>query len=165
MSLSAADDLFGKAVIEMTSLEDLLDELYYPAPLGSFGSLCFEVSRLKVLTFDRYRRESKARYGRHELVNQTPVLEYLGADTEKISFTMKFTTALNVNPSEECDKVRRMCMTGEANYLILGDKVTGDNLWVITSVSESALAWDGNGEIIVSEVNVEMEEYVAAVNE
>ena len=137
----------------------------YRPPLGAFADLVFEVSSAKVLTYDEYKRESKARYAKHELINQTTVLEYLGAELEEITFKMTFTTMLNVNPIEETQKVRDMCLDGVADYFILGNRVIGDNLWVIESVGEEATSWDNRGNILASSVTVKMLEYVPAVNE
>lgn len=141
-----------------------LTGLYRP-PIGAFSELVFEVSSFKVLTYDDYKRDSKARYAKHELINQTTVLEYLGAELEEISFKMTFTTMLNVNPIEETQKVRDMCLDGVADYFILGNRVVGDNLWVIESVGEEATSWDNRGNILASSVNVKMLEYVPAVIE
>ena len=132
-------------------------------PIGAFADLVFEVSSYKTLTYDDYKRESKARYARHELINQTTTLEYLGRDLEEISFKMIFTTSLNVNPAAEAEKVRRLCQIGEADWLIIGNRVVGENLWVIESVSESAASWDNAGNILVSTVEVKMLEYVARI--
>ena len=137
----------------------------FKPPIGAFSDLVFEVSDFKVLTYDDYRRESKARYARHELINDTTALEYLGRDLEEISFKMTFTASLNVNPAAEAEKVRRLCQVGEADYLILGNRVIGENLWVIETVSEAAQAWDNAGNILVSTVDVKLAEYVARINE
>lgn len=137
----------------------------YRPPIGAFSSLVFEVSSAKVLTYDDYKRESKARYAKHELINQTTTLEYLGAELEEISFKMTFTTMLNVNPIEEAQKVRNMCLEGVADYFILGNRVVGDNLWVIESVGEEATSWDNRGNILASSVNVKMLEYVLRLEE
>lgn len=132
----------------------------YAAPIGAFGDLVFEVSIEKVLTYDDYKRESKSRYAKHDLINQTSVLEWLGTELEEISFKMTFTVSLNVNPAEETEKVRQMCLDGVADYLVLGNTIIGDNLWIIESVSEAAVAWDNSGNILVSTVDVKMKEYV-----
>lgn len=134
-------------------------------PIGAFNELVFEVSTEKVITYDDYKRETKARYARHELINQTSVLEYLGRDLEEITFTMMFTVSLGVDPAEETSKLRRMCLDGVADYLILGNTVVGENLWTIESVGESKKAVDHFGKTIVSSVNVKMVEYVPAVFE
>lgn len=134
-------------------------------PIGAFNELVFEVSTEKVITYDDYKRETKARYARHELINQTSVLEYLGRDLEEITFTMMFTVSLGVDPAEETSKLRRMCLDGVADYLILGNTVVGENLWTIESVGEAKKAVDHFGKTIVSSVNVKMVEYVPAVME
>lgn len=134
-------------------------------PIGAFNELVFEVSTEKVITYDDYKRETKARYARHELINQTSVLEYLGRELEEITFTMMFTLSLGVDPAEETSKLRRMCLDGVADYLILGNTVVGENLWTIESVGEAKKAVDHFGKTIVSSVNVKMVEYVPAVME
>lgn len=134
-------------------------------PIGSFGSIAFEVSSERVFTYDDYRRETKARYSKHDLVNSVPAYEWLGEDAEEISFKMIFTISLGVNPAEEVARLRQMCLDGEADYLVLGDAVIGNNLWVIESVGEAAKAWDNAGNILVAEVDVKMIEYVAEVPE
>lgn len=134
-------------------------------PIGAFNELVFEVSTERVITYDDYKRETKARYARHELINQTSVLEYLGRDLEEITFTMMFTISLGVDPAEETSKLRRMCLDGVADYLILGNTVVGENLWTIESVGEAKKAVDHFGKTIVSSVNVKMVEYVPAVIE
>ena len=91
--------------------------------IGAFADLVFEVSTYKVLTYDDYKRESKARYARHELINQTTALEYLGRDLEEISFKMTFTRTLGVDPEAETEKARQLCLDGVADYLILGNEV------------------------------------------
>ena len=134
-------------------------------PIGAFNELVFEVSTERVITYDDYKRDTKARYARHEMINQTSVLEYLGRDLEEISFTMMFTVSLGVDPAEETSKLRRMCLDGVADYLILGNTVVGENLWTIESVGEAKKAVDHFGKTIVSSVNVKMVEYVPAVIE
>lgn len=134
-------------------------------PIGAFNELVFEVSTERVITYDDYKRDTKARYARHEMINQTSVLEYLGRDLEEISFTMMFTVSLGVDPAEETSKLRRMCLDGVADYLILGNTVVGENLWTIESVGEAKKAVDHFGKTIVASVNVKMVEYVPAVIE
>ena len=117
------------------------------------------------MTYDNYKRESKARYARHELINQASVLEYLGRDLEEISFTMLFTVSLGVNPALEASKVRKLCLDGVADYLILGNTVVGENLWTIESVGETKIAVDHFGSTIVASLDVKMVEYVPVVIE
>ena len=127
--------------------------------IGAFGDLVFCCSREKVFTFDDYNRESKARYAKHDLLNQTPAIEYLGRDVEEISFKMIFARSLGVNPEKSAKILREKCENGEAEYLVIGGEVIGKNQWVIESFSETAKQFDGWGKILVSEVSVKMKEY------
>ncbi len=150
--------------MEIGYLFNTINSMLRP-PIGAFSELVFEVSGARVLTYDDYKRDSKSRYARHELINQPTTLEWLGRDLEEIGFKMTFTTMLKVNPAEEAAKVRELCAEGVADYLILGNAVVGENLWVIESFSEAANSWDNAGNILVSTLNVKMLEYVPEVVE
>lgn len=132
-------------------------------PIGSLGDIVFEVSSRKVSTFDGMKRTTKAKYGTHEIAGQKPLLEYLGQDTEEISFTMKFSVSWGADPAEEAEKLRELCGKGEAMYLIIGNKTIGDNMWIIESVGESMESVDNSGRVLISEVDVSLKEYVPTV--
>lgn len=129
------------------------------APIGSFGDVVFEVSIFKTFTFDDYQRQSKARYAKHELINEPTALEYLGEDTEKITLEITLHVDLGVNPAEAASRLRALCLNGEAEYLIVGNRVLGNCRWVITDLTEKATAWDNAGNIMVSKLNVTFETY------
>lgn len=131
--------------------------------VGAYGNIVFEVSSFVTATFDKFNRDTKARFAKHETIGNEPVAEYLGPDNETISFEMFFSTALGVDPASEAETIREMCKNGDADYLIIGNSVIGDCLWVITSVGESFESVDGHGRVIVSRVKVEMESYVEDV--
>ena len=133
--------------------------------IGAFADLVFEVSGEKVLTFDEFKHDVKSRYARHELIKQPPVLEWLGSDTQKITLTVTLTTALNVNPADEIETVKQLCLDGVADWLIIGNEVVGATMWVITDESTKATAWDGEGNIIVASMDLTFESYVAEVAE
>ncbi|MBR4904140.1 MAG: phage tail protein [Selenomonadaceae bacterium] len=126
--------------------------------IGSFGTVSFTVSASKVLTFDDWKRKTSARFAKHDLINRQPILEYLGADLNEISFKIKLVADLGVNPKDEADKLREMCTTGQAEYLTVGGEVIGQ--FVIDSIDESAEFW-ARGELLVSELNVRFKEYVS----
>lgn len=133
--------------------------------IGAFGELVFEVSGERVLTFDDFKQDVKSRFARHELINQEPVLEWLGSDTQKITMTIALTASLGVNPAEEIEKVRQLCLDGMADYLIIGNEVVGGRLWVITEASFLSIATDKDGVPIVAKMDVTFESYSEAVSE
>lgn len=139
------------------------DDFRATRSIGSLGEITFECSSEVFRTIKDYKREVKARYAEHKLVMKTPALEFLGADTQEISFRMIFSASLGVNPREESARLQKMCTEGEAMPLVLGSEVIGDGLWVVESVSESATAWDNKGNILLSEVDVRLKSYAESI--
>ena len=131
---------------------------YLSRAIGALGEIQFECSSELVRTFKDYKRESKARYATHNLLMKKPALEYLGADAGEISFSMTLSASLGINPTEEANKLRKLCEAGQALPLIIGSEVIGD-LWVIESVNETAQAYDGEGHSLLTEVDVRLKEY------
>lgn len=129
-------------------------------PIGSLGSIVFEVSSREVRTFKDMKRTTKARYASHDVIGQKPILEYIGPGGEEITFAMHFSAMLGVNPAEETAKLRGLCEKGEAMYFVLCNQTVGANQWVIESVGESIDTVDNCGRIITTQVEVTIKEYV-----
>lgn len=128
--------------------------------IGSFGDVVFSVSTAKVLTFNDYKRATKARLSSHDVIGQKPVIEFLGADGEEISISIDLLASLGVNPATQADKLRTMCQNGETAFFMLGNECIGSNKWLISDVSESATEIDDNGRILVSHLDLTLKEYV-----
>lgn len=128
--------------------------------VGAFGDLVFEVSAMKVLTFDGFKRDVKAKYAEHSIIGRPAVLEFVGRELEEISLTIKIVSSLGVNPAEVALQLREMCQSGEPNFLIIGNTVYGENEFVITDVSESVIRWTGGGDVMTNDIEVKFKEYV-----
>lgn len=128
--------------------------------IGAFGDLVFEVSQLKILTFDGFKRTVKAKYTSHEIIGRPAVLEFVGRELEEISLTVKAMANLGVAPEEIALTLREMCQRGEPNYLIIGNVVYGENEMVITDVTETVVYWDGKGGVMANQFDVIFKEYV-----
>ncbi|WP_196601761.1 phage tail protein [Pectinatus frisingensis] len=128
--------------------------------IGTLGDLVFEVSSYdKIYTIDNYKRNSKSRTASHEVIGQKPILEFLGPDTDTISFTMRFNAFYGVNPTTETEKLRDYCSSGEVLQFTLGGNKVGNNKWIIDSVGETVNSFNGRGKVIVSTVDVSLKEY------
>lgn len=128
--------------------------------IGAYGDLVFEVSNFRVTTFNDFKRSSKAKFAEHNTIGQPPKLEFLHRELETISFEMTLHKSLGADPEEEVKKLREMCETGEANFLIIGNHAYGENEWIIESLSEAVNVWDGEGKIYSSKLDVNLKEYV-----
>lgn len=128
--------------------------------VGFLGDIPFLASASVLRTFDEYARGSTARWHKHDLIGQKPVLEYLGPDVEKISLKMLLRADKGINPAQELDRLRELRDTGEVLPLIIGGRPIGKNFWVIESLDESVKYWTRFGHIFTAEVTVSLQEYV-----
>ena len=133
--------------------------------IGCFADLVFSVDSDRVLTFSEFKHDVKSRYARHELINQEPVLEWLGADTQKITMTITLTATLGVNPAYEMQKAQDLCLRGEADWLVVANTVIGGRLWVITEASCKSVSTDKDGNPLVAQMDLTFESYNAGVEE
>ncbi|TEB13357.1 phage tail protein [Pelotomaculum propionicicum] len=122
--------------------------------------MIFEVSAEKIRTFDEFSRSASGRWATHEIIRQKPVSEFIGPALDEISFKMRFDVRFGVNPKEEMDKLLIMCRSGVAETLIIGGLALGVDKWVIKSVTQNWLHFDGAGRCIVGVADVTLEEYV-----
>lgn len=56
--------------------------------VGFMADIPFIVSSRFIRTFDDYGRGSAGRWAQHDIIGDKPVLEFIGPDIEKISFSM-----------------------------------------------------------------------------
>ena len=131
--------------------------------VGSFGELLFEVSSERVFTFDNFTHKIAARYAKHELISSTPVLEWLGEDTQKITLNIILTATLGVTPAYEIKRIQELVLSGTAEWLILANEVVGESRFVITEASTKTVATDGEGRILVATMDLTFESYNATM--
>ena len=133
--------------------------------IGSFGSIIFQVSSEKILTFDNFKRESKANYAEHKIIGKPAKLEFLGRALETISFTAIFTTQLlpNTDLLQEVHKFRQKLWDGEACYLIFNSHAYTQNKMIIENLSEAVEIFDGKGAHQVVKIDVSLKEYTETI--
>lgn len=127
--------------------------------IGSLGDVVFETSTSKIRTFDNFTRSGSARWGTHEIINQQPVMEFIGPGQDEITFTVRLDLALGVDPNEELTTLREIRDTGEALTLIIGGEPVTDNFWVLEALREQHKIIDGNGQLVLVEVELNLREY------
>ena len=128
--------------------------------IGSFGETTFKVSRFELRTFRDLRRNTKSRFAKHALLNQKPQLEFLGRDLTEITFKVQLLKSMGVDVAYEADKLRWYCEKGGDYALVIGGEVIGR--FVVEQVSETAQVVNGNGEIMVEELELTLREYANA---
>lgn len=128
--------------------------------VGFMAGVPFMVSKAFVRTFDDYNRNSSGRWAKHELLGQKPVLEFIGPDTEKISFSIHLRTDQGIAPEAELKKLRNLRDKGKAFPLVIGGRLITQNLWVLESLDEAVMHWGRAGSIFAIKVDVTLQEYV-----
>lgn len=135
------------------------------AQVGSLGEIIFTVSEREIKTIRDYSRKTASRLTTHDIIGQKPITEFLGPGIESVSFTIKLSAFAGINPKQEAEKLRQMTQEGEVVNFILGGYPVGENKWIIESVEETANYFDGHGNIVSSDVNLTLHEYVEIESE
>ncbi|WP_276765590.1 phage tail protein [Phascolarctobacterium succinatutens] len=131
--------------------------------VGFMADIPFIVSSRFIRTFDDYGRGSAGRWAQHDIIGDKPVLEFIGPDIEKISFSMQLRADQGINPAKELEKLRKMRDTGKYFPLVIGGKLVTDNMWVIESLDESVSFWGKFGSVMSAKVSVTLKEYTGGL--
>lgn len=131
--------------------------------VGFMADIPFIVSSHYIRTFDDYGRGSAGRWAQHDIIGDKPVLEFIGLDVEKISFSMQLRADQGINPAKELEKLRKLRDTGQYFPLVIGGKLITDNMWVIESLDESVSFWGKFGSIMSAKVSVTLKEYAGGM--
>lgn len=129
------------------------------AKIGTFGKLSFIVSSNTVKTFDDLKWDTSAKYATHDRHLKDDLLEFLGPEPEQITFKMKFSVFLGVNPLKAVNDLRDMIRNGTAERLVIGGRVYGEYKWAIIKQSASMRTYDNKGNCWAAEVSVTLKEY------
>ena len=127
--------------------------------VGFLGTTPFIASSLILRKFDDYKRQGSGRWNKHDLIGQKPVLEYLGPDTEKVSFKMLLRADQGISPAKELTKLRKLRDNGTVVPLIIGGKPIGGGFWIVDSLDEGVKYWTKYGHIFTAEVSITLQEY------
>lgn len=124
--------------------------------IGTLGSMVFQTSSEKVLTFRDLSRGGSPRYEEHEVINNKPVLEFVAPGLDTFSFNIRLDILHGVIPDKEIDKMRQAMEGGQILPFVVGGKYLGD--WVITSMTENMRYFDNKGGLLVAEVSISLKE-------
>ena len=106
--------------------------------VGILGNIRFRVSSHRVLTFQNMKREISTTWNMLDRISQKPLVEYGGADLQKISLEITLDASLGVRP-------KGMLRT---------------HPWVITKCSQAYDIVLRGGEIYKATVSLSLMEYV-----
>jgi hypothetical protein len=129
------------------------------AIVGALGNIVFSVSSTQVKTFDDMRWESSVQYAAHNRHLKEPLLEFVGTDTDRITFTMYLSAFLGVCPLKEIENLRTAMDSGRIMRLVIGRKPYGKSRWVIQRLQKPLKRFDDKGALLEASVNVTLLAY------
>lgn len=130
------------------------------AKIGSFGSLVFETSDNKILTFQNFKHDVSGRWEQHITSGSEPKSQFLGPDQEGITFKIKLSAMHGVRPREMIEKLEKMVRRGETEFMVIGGKKVGTGKWYIESISEDWSYIMSQGELVEASVSITAKSYL-----
>lgn len=128
------------------------------ALIGALGNISFHVSRNAIKTFDNMKWTSGVKYASHDIHLQAPKLEFVGIESDSISFDMQFSVFYGVDPVKEINKIAKARLKGEVMRLVIGNKIYGKK-WVITKASKDLEKFDNHGNLLATKISITLEAY------
>ena len=130
------------------------------SPFANFGKLIsFSVSDNKILTFSGLKRDSEARWKKHEVVGSKPFMQFLGPGEDTLSLTIVLDARHGVKPRETIEKISEYRDAGKSDYLVINGANVTMNKLVITQTSDT---WDeiwNKGELVRATMEITFQEY------
>lgn len=128
--------------------------------IGNFGStIVFETCDSKILNFTQFKRQVSSRWVSHSRVGKKPLKQFLGPDTDKVTFTVTLDARHGIRPRSMLERLDNCIMSGTPEYLVVGCRKVGSGRFVVTAKSET---WDeifNNGELVRASMELTFEEY------
>lgn len=128
--------------------------------VGSLGdNIVFEVSPETVKTLDDIKWSSSVEYYTINRHLKDDLIEFGGNKPEKITFTVRLSASLGINPLNEMVKFLEAKRKGLAMRFVIGWKAYGKYKWVIENLENEMKYYDPHGNLLYCDVSVTLLEY------
>ena len=127
--------------------------------IGNIGeSVVFCTSSKKIMTFNKMNHSVKGRWASRPRFKKKPRRQFLGPDTETITFTVELNAMHGVKPRKTAQNIEKLVRTGKPQNVVIGGKKIGT--YVITEMSESWERVLNKGEAAKITCDLTLEEYL-----
>lgn len=127
--------------------------------IGRFGSLRFNVSYSKILTFDDMQLTSALKTTEHDVPGWKGRIEITGEEMDEVTLHIILMASEGVRPRSQYQKIRSMMRNRQAQYLILGNKAVMDRRCIITEIKSEWKDILSRGQVSRIELDVTFKEY------
>jgi len=131
--------------------------------IGALGNIPFETSSDKTLLLSGLKWDSGMRYAEHMRHNETGMLEYVGKNPDEISFSIKLSAFLGVNPTTMMDRLKSLQNSKKAVKFALGTMLIPGK-WVLTDMKCEMEHFHKDGTLLSVDVGITLREYAESVN-
>ena len=129
--------------------------------IGHIGKMVvFETSDAKILNFKKMQRTVKGRWTSHSRVGKKPKKQFLGPDSDQLTFTITLNAEHGVKPRKTVENIEKLIRTGKPQTVVIGSKRVGSNKYVITEISENWNTILNRGEVVKITCDITLEEYL-----
>lgn len=130
------------------------------AVIGTLGrKIIFTVSDRQAMLLQNMTRQVAGRWTTHTTIGTKPKAEFLGPDNQSVSISIYLSSNLGVRPRATLDAIAAMVETGQAEYLIIGNRPVGSRPFRLTASSEAWNTIYSRGELAKATVTITLEEY------
>ncbi len=127
--------------------------------IGRFGSLRFNVSYNKILTFDDMRLTSALKLTEHDVPGWKGRVEVTGEELDEVTLHIILMASEGVRPRSKYQTIRSMMRNREAQYLIIGNKAVMDRRCIISKIESEWKDILNQGKVARIELDVTFKEY------
>ncbi len=120
----------------------------------------FQVSEETVRTLSKWKWSGKAKWATHARHMGDSLTEFVGRDTDSMSFTIQLVAELGVDPMEELVRLWGWERAGTPLALTVGDHNYGRYRWSILSNDTEIQHTDTMGNIYACDVALKLQEYL-----
>lgn len=125
--------------------------------VGAYLGMTFTVSDYRVLTpASGMKRTIAARFASHTPIGGKPKLEYLGKETEQVTFTIEVNSLYGVRPQSFVRQLKRK--VGKHGNLILGGERISN--YVLKQIDITYYETTADGYVMRAGVDLTLEEYI-----
>lgn len=129
------------------------------AKLGNWGSyLKFETSDKRILNFNGFKRDVKARTVNHSPIRAKPKVEFLGAELQSITFSITLNASWGISP-KKIEKTLIKCVeNGTVAPLVIGKRSICSKAMLLEMSESYGIVLKG-GEVYSAQIDLTMTEY------
>lgn len=128
--------------------------------IGKLGSVVFEISNTKILTFDNLERSGSASIQTHSGHNKRSLAEFTGVEAQKLSLDIVLSEYFGVKPVKTQKELIEYCNKGTALELTINNGKIGTNRWLISDWKSKYETFGNTGAVRTITMSITLVEYL-----